>query len=371
MNNIVVDLGFGDCGKGITTSFLCEKIDNPIVVRFSGGSNAGHTVIKDGFNHVFSNFGSGTLQEIPTYWSEYCTFCPLGVYNEYKTLEKYNPILYVHPLCPVITPYDMTYNQHIETINQHGSCGVGLSATINRQEKYYKLFVQDLFYPNILKAKLENIKKFYNNNVDDTIIEIFLGIVNKVINIIKVSDTIPHRYNKIYEGAQGILLDMDFGFFPNVTRSNTTSKNAISIYNKNHSFDTKIDVNYVTRTYQTRHGNGYMTNEKYSHLLELKNNESETNVNNKWQGVFRKTILDIDLLNYSLECDSHFSKNLDKNLVITCVDQINRDSFYITEKNKLKTISIEELPSKLKTRFNKIYISEGNTIKTFSELIDY
>ena len=70
-HSIVIGLGFGDEGKGITTSYLCKKLEGTkIVVRFNGGHQAGHTVVFNGKRHIFSSWGSGTLQGIPTYWSE-------------------------------------------------------------------------------------------------------------------------------------------------------------------------------------------------------------------------------------------------------------------------------------------------------------
>ena len=56
--SIVLGLNFGDEGKGLTTSFLCSKVENPIVVRFNGGHQAGHTVVIEGKRHVFSNMGA-------------------------------------------------------------------------------------------------------------------------------------------------------------------------------------------------------------------------------------------------------------------------------------------------------------------------
>ena len=126
----------------------------------------------------------------------------------------------------------------------------------------------------------------------------------------------------IFEGSQGILLDMDFGFFPNVTRTHTTSKNAFELIDKYYLSDDKddrIQTYYVTRAYQTRHGAGYMTNQRIPR--NIKDNPLETNVNNEWQSKFRTSVLDLDLINYALDCDSNFNHGI-KNLVVTCLDQI-------------------------------------------------
>ncbi len=341
MSQIVIGASFGDEGKGLTTSFLCSQTRNPLVVRFNGGHQAGHTVVHEGVRHVFSSFGSGTLQNVPTYWSSFCTFYPTAFLNEYNKLLKHfkTPISFVDPLCPVTTPYDVMHNQQREKRVNHGSVGVGFGSTIKRQEDYYKLFVQDLFYENIMIAKLRSIAQYYGWTYDPNDVEEFIEHVKIVRKLIDVLDSsILMEYNPIFEGAQGILLDMDFGFFPNVTRSNTTTKNALQLYNSN-------EVYYVTRTYLTRHGNGYMPNEK---PLDLKNNEHETNVQHEYQGVFRMGELDVELLNYALYSDNNFSSRLRKNLVITCNDQYE--------------IDVDYLLSRIHTRFNKVYLSDGDSM---------
>lgn len=88
MRKAVIGLGFGDEGKGITTDYLCSKTKNPLVVRFCGGSQVGHTVVHNGIRHVFSSFGSGTLRGVPTYWSHKCALDPIGMLNELDVLKE-------------------------------------------------------------------------------------------------------------------------------------------------------------------------------------------------------------------------------------------------------------------------------------------
>lgn len=359
MSKIVLGTQFGDEGKGLTTSYLCSKAQDPLVVRFNGGHQAGHTVVKDGLRHVFSSFGSGTLQNVPTYWSQFCTFSPIAFQNELLSLKekhKVTPSFFIHPLCPVTTPFDMIHNHTIEAGQQHGSCGVGINATLRRQESFYKLFVQDLFYEQVLVEKLKNIGNWYKISLD---LEPFLEIVKNILPSLIVEADLRSFKDKelIFEGAQGILLDQDFGFFPNVTPSNTTSKNAREICPSLFP-----EVYLVTRTYQTRHGNGFMTNENLG-SVDLINNENETNVSNRWQGEFRKSILDLDLLKYSLQCESNFTPDSRRHLIITCVDQTGED-FYITSSGNLEPykINIEDLPKILGFPSNRTLISYGDTI---------
>ncbi len=117
MRSAVIGLGFGDEGKGMVTSSLATYYNNPMIVRYSGGHQAGHTVEFAGIKHTFVNFGSGTLFGCPTYWSKHCTFEPVGFLNELAVLvekleEKFEDIkVYVHNDCPVTTPYDILHNQ--------------------------------------------------------------------------------------------------------------------------------------------------------------------------------------------------------------------------------------------------------------------
>ena len=336
---IVLGTQFGDEGKGLTTSFLCSQTENPLVVRFNGGHQAGHTVVDDGNRHVFSNFGSGTLQGVPTYWGQDCTIHPTSIINEYKALPRtIVPTLIVHRHCPVVTPWDIKANQVKEDNTKHGSVGVGFGTTIQRHEDFYKLYAQDLANTDILRAKLKLIEGYYEWYVPEEEVEMFIQSCKDVLRIIQFPDRPLMDYTPIYEGAQGIMLDQDFGFFPHVTRSNTTSKNVVTRYPKVN------DVFYVTRTYQTRHGAGPMTNEDY---IELKNNEKETNMTNKYQGNFRTGIIDPQLIKYAIQCDQTFSKGLKKNLVVTCMDQ--------------HEIDIDKLLHDIGYNFDKVFLSYGDS----------
>lgn len=333
---IVLGLGYGDEGKGLSTSFLCSQTPKPLVVRFNGGHQAGHTVVYHDHRHVFSSFGAGTLQGVPSYWSRYCTFFPTAVVNEHEALPI-KPILYVDPLCPVTTPYDVYFNHLQNKDTQHGTVGVGFGATLRRHENYYKLYVQDLYYPKVLQEKLRLIAQYYQ--LEHLDIRRFLEDVELAKDIIRLSDSsIISKYTPVFEGAQGLLLDQDFGFFPHVTRSNTSSKNALNLH-------ACKEVYYVTRTYQTRHGNGYLSLEDQP--LKLINAEKETNVLNDHQGSFRKAPLDVEMLNYALTCDQNFSKHLHKNLIITCMDQ--------------HEINVATLLQRLNTKFDKVFVSYGDS----------
>jgi adenylosuccinate synthase len=356
----VIGLGFGDEGKGITTDYLCSHSENPLVIRFSGGQQAGHTVVLDGKRHVFSNFGSGTLRGIPSYWAKYCTVEPIGLTNELNSLIKkgIEPVLFIDERCPITTPYDIFSNQKTEENNQHGSCGVGIGTTINREENYYSLLFGDLFYPSVLSIKLNAIKQFYGFK-ESIILDRFFECVEYILNCknIKPVYNIPYGFdNIILEGSQGLLLDQNIGFFPNVTRANTGSKNILDA-----GFKPKLFL--ITRAYQTRHGNGQMTNESIPNNIFLDPNE--TNIYNKYQGNFRRSLLDLDILLYGINKDEYIRNNENKTLVITCLDHVY-DEHRFTYKGEIVYCSNEnEFISKIGNilKFKDIYISNTNESK--------
>src|SRR3989344_7713548 len=94
MNNkkafLVAGLGFGDEGKGTTVDFLTRKYNAHTVIRYNGGAQAGHNVItKDGRQHVFSQFGSGTfIPEVKTYLSRFMVVNPITMVTEEEHLRK-------------------------------------------------------------------------------------------------------------------------------------------------------------------------------------------------------------------------------------------------------------------------------------------
>ena len=85
---VVLGTTFGDEGKGLTTDYLCKQYEDSIVVRFSGGQQAGHNVQIGDKRHIHSNFGAGTLRGVPSYFSEHTTFYPVTMMREAEKLKK-------------------------------------------------------------------------------------------------------------------------------------------------------------------------------------------------------------------------------------------------------------------------------------------
>lgn len=330
MKTAVIGLGFGDEGKGVVTEYLCSQDPaNTIVVRFSGGQQAAHTVHKDDAKHVFSHFGSGTLSGCPTYWSKQCTVNPWTLMREYMELRSkgIDPELYIHPACRVTTPYDMAVGQYAD--KENGTTGHGIFRTIKRHE-IVPLTVEMILYdpPERLDKRFQKISEYYKTgvNMDDYINAIF--DVRKLTGQglpFEMWDIIPGNYcNIVYEGSQGLMLDEKIGYMPHCTPTDVTPMSIA-----HHGLD---EIILITRAYQSRHGNGPMTN---SHLpVKLKNDENETCVFNQYQGEFRKTALDLNQLIHAKTegIDNLNIQNVKVSLAVTCLDQL--DQYIVTHHGK-------------------------------------
>jgi len=348
---VVIGAQFGDEGKGrLTDHYAAEMGNDAVVIRFNGGAQAGHTVVTpDGSRHVFSHVGSGALVGAATFLSRFFVSNPILFLKEMESLAAKGvaPTIYVDPQSPVTTPYDMMINQIVERErggSRHGSCGVGFGETIERNlTPAYALTVADLADRSALAAKLDLARRDYAparlarlgfadafaRNADlfrsDAILEHFIEDARRFIDAITVADarTATRGRSLLFEGAQGLLLDQDRGFFPHVTRSNTGLRNVLALAGEL-GLD-RLDITYATRAYLTRHGAGPMPHElsekPYPGVVDA------TNVPNAYQGTLRFGWLDLDVLRRAIAKDLADANQLpglavDARLAITCLDQI-------------------------------------------------
>jgi adenylosuccinate synthase len=365
MKKIVIGLGFGDEGKGFVVDWLTEKNPDFIVERYCGGHQAGHRVVRNNISHVFSNFGSGTLNDKVTYWNA-DTFDPLGFANEYAILRKkgIKPKIIINPLCPITTPIEKIKNKQDERYTKHGSVGAGIYETLLREKENKHLYFKDLYNNWVLKNK---IKLFYGDLIHDSNWEYFFESVEFIQKNILLNSNLYDYENKILESSQGLLLDMDYGFFPHCTPSKVGTQKIKNLSNSDEFY-------LVTRAYHTRHGNGPFFDNKY---LEYKvNNSNEQNKSNHlFQGKFKIAPLNLDLLKYAITIDKNIHRSINKNLVITCMEHhkdennipliLNETLFYFNKEDFINTV-IYELGKE--TFIWNIYISyndEANMIKKY------
>lgn len=339
----VIGAGYGDEGKGAATDRLAARIGaGALVVRHNGGAQAGHTVVApDGRRHVFGHIGSGSFAGVPTYLSAYFVANPILCLRELAALERLGvrPTLYVDATCAVTTPYDMLLNQAIEAARgagRHGSCGVGFGETLERHgHAGYALTVADLADGRQLADRLQAIRSDWLAQRlaalglsglpplagEDALLARFVDDCAHFRRVVEVCDAGVLRGRPlIFEGAQGLGLDMDRGAFPHVTRSHTGIRNAVALV-RAAGLDA-LDVQYVTRAYATRHGAGPLAHElpaaPTAAVLDA------TNRPNAWQGNLRYGWLDLDRLANDIHADLGYAGGLEisAGLIVTCLDQM-------------------------------------------------
>jgi adenylosuccinate synthase len=301
----------------------------------------------------------------------------------------------IHPEAIVTTPYDMYINQMFENFqgkNRHGSCGVGISETIERNlHANFQLTVKDLFDQEKLKKKLLEIRdewlelrlgqliqrKLTQGETglifSNEIFEYFLDDIQTFLFYCDVADYSHLRKwdSVIFEGAQGLLLDQGHRGFPHVTRSNTGLQNVSAIASLNNI--SHLDIYYVTRCYLTRHGAGSLPNECPS--CPCPHFKDETNVPHEFQGNLRFAPLNIDKLNLEITADlNKLSKKISKKitLAVTCLDQFEGKITVAEEEGHIIELRKDEFLKYLfdKTEFDHYIFSHGPTRESCKSVTD-
>jgi adenylosuccinate synthase len=310
---IITGLGYGDEGKGSVTEWLCAREPVHTVVRFNGGAQAGHNVVtRDGRHHVFSQFGSGTLRGVRTHLSRFVLADPLALAGEAVHLAELGvadpfSMLTADGQALLVTPYHQAANQARERARgsgRHGSCGKGIGETVSFALSNPELAprVCDCRNPGILAgllgktcALLENELGRFGNVPSPLDLADAYSAFGKRVRITG-DDYLPgilRNHTVVFEGAQGVMLDQQFGYQPYTTWSKTTYANAQTLMREAGVSDCfRIGV---TRCYATRHGAGPFITEDKSLMLPDPHNTSD-----EWQGDFRVGHLDAVSLRYAL-----------------------------------------------------------------------
>ncbi len=163
----LLGLGFGDCGKGLFTDYLCRQWNAHTVVRFNGGAQAGHNVVlPDGRHHTFSQFSAGTFVPGTVTLLAYPVIVhptALLVENDYlKRVGIHDALqrLVIDGRCRINTPFHQAAGRMRELARgdaAHGSCGVGVGETVGHGLAHpdQVLRYADLSTPSVALAQLE------------------------------------------------------------------------------------------------------------------------------------------------------------------------------------------------------------------------
>jgi len=342
--HVVIGANFGDEGKGLMVDHLTRMLQpTPLVVRFNGGAQAGHTVQHGKRRHVFHHIGSGTLAGGATLLSRVFVANPFLFNPEYEALQGLGatPVVTIDPRAPLTTPFDMMLNQIAEEVRgtaRHGSCGLGFNETLKRAELQPVLTttVADMLSEESLRIKLSVIRDYYvperlhflfpdlavseewqKRIKNRAIIDAYMDSVALLRSRVTIQEDadVMHRHDGpvVFEGAQGLLLDEDHRFFPHVTHSHTGMHN-VRLLAADAGISIGGRVNYMTRAYMTRHGAGPFPSE----ITGLAYADA-TNVPNPWQGALRFGAIDLDLMREAITKDRRTEA---AGIVVTCVDQV-------------------------------------------------
>ena len=244
MNLAVVGAQWGDEGKGKLIDILSEGVD--ITVRYQGGNNAGHTVIVGDKEYIFHLIPSAILRPSKTcVIGNGVVIDPKALLEEIDELKKRGlPMtdkqLKIAANAHVVMPYHRVMDQLRESTcaNKIGTTGRGIGPCYSDKVGRMGIRMVDLLNPRILKAKLkanldeknEIFSKLYGHKFDagPQIYNEYLSYGRRLKPYICdtalfLNDAIDHKRKILFEGAQGTFLDIDFGTYPFVTSSNSTT----------------------------------------------------------------------------------------------------------------------------------------------------
>lgn len=243
---VVVGAQWGDEGKGKATDQLSERVD--YCVRYSGGNNAGHTVVVNGDKFTMHLLPSGVLNPNSIAVLGNGVVIDLEVLHEELDELAARGLEIPHPLISanahIITPYHQTMDKVTERFlgkRKIGTTGRGIGPAYSDKINRIGIRVQDLFDESILRQKVEaalerknaELVKIYNrraidaDQVSDMLLSHADRIRPHVVDVARLlNKALDEKKVLLFEGAQAHHLDVDFGTYPYVTSSNPIAAGA-------------------------------------------------------------------------------------------------------------------------------------------------
>ncbi len=235
--SVIVGLQWGDEGKGKIADYLSGDYD--IIARFQGGANAGHTVKVGGREYIFHQVPSGLLRGGKVgILGAGMVIDILSLVKELKQLEGVDYRIVIDERAHLVLPYHRSQDARQEESGRGvGSTRRGISQAY--RDKYARFGVRagSLLDERILKEDLRRSYEFNSRHftVDldfDEIYEILLAESREIRDMVGdatlyLRNALEEGKSILMEGAQGTLLDIDFGTYPYVTSSHTISGGAL------------------------------------------------------------------------------------------------------------------------------------------------
>ncbi|WP_212111236.1 adenylosuccinate synthase [Bartonella queenslandensis] len=286
-NVVVVGTQWGDEGKGKIVDWLSERAD--IVVRYQGGHNAGHTLVIDGVSYKLSLLPSGLVRGKLSIIGNGVVVDPHHFVAELKKLcdqgVKITPeILRIAENAPLI----LSLHRDLDAIRESGLSGLKIGTTKRGIGPAYEdkvgrraIRVMDLAEKDTLMAKIERLLRHHNAlrrgmgvaEIDSqALYDELMQVADKILPFMDSTWRLldeGYREGKhiLFEGAQGALLDNDFGTYPYVTSSNTVAGQACT-----GSGMGPRAIHYVlgiAKAYTTRVGEGPFPTEQINDIGEF------------------------------------------------------------------------------------------------------
>ncbi len=286
MVDVILGLQFGDEGKGKIVDYFAKNYD--VIARFQGGPNAGHTLYVNGEKIVLHQIPSGIFHDNKiNLIGNGVVLDPVILKRECDSVAAkgidYRKTLFISQRAHIILPTHRAIDKASEASKGNdkiGSTLKGISPAYMDKTGRNGLRVGDLLDKNFtsqyIKLRLKHQKLLDNFSFNEDISaweeEFFEGLeFLKSLQIVNgeyfINDKIQQRKKVLAEGAQGSMLDVDFGTFPFVTSSNTISAGVCSGLG---IAPQKIkEVFGVTKAYCTRVGSGPFATELHEETGEL------------------------------------------------------------------------------------------------------
>lgn len=276
MTNVaVIGSQWGDEGKGKVVDWLSERAD--VVVRFQGGHNAGHTLVVDGVTYKLSLLPSGVVRGGKlSIIGNGVVIDPFELFKEIDNIGKLGVNitpgnLKIAENAVLILPIHGKLDQATEALrgtSKIGTTGRGIGPAYEDKVGRRAIRVCDLADPESLEAKLDALLAHHNallaaSNVEPVskkeILEKLLAIAPRLLAFAAPVWIILHELRKrgkriLFEGAQGAMLDVDYGTYPYVTSSNTLS--GAAAVGSGMGMNAIGFVLGITKAYTTRVGSG-------------------------------------------------------------------------------------------------------------------
>jgi len=338
--DLLLGLQWGDEGKGKIVDAITSDYD--IIARFQGGPNAGHTIEFDGHKHVLHTIPSGIFnQGAINIIGNGVVIDPAIFLNEINGLKKFNidlnSKLFISKRAHIILPTHKIIDATSEASKgkkKIGSTLKGIGPTYMDKTGRNGIRVGDIIDDNwqkkynSLKEKHLSLISNFNQSVDIDLnkleAEFFEGIkCLKSFNLIEsenyLNKSIKEGKRILAEGAQGSLLDIDFGTYPFVTSSNTTSAGACSGLGVPPN---KIkNIRGIFKAYTTRVGSGPFPTELFDStgekIREIGHEYGATTGRDRRCGW-----LDLVALKYTIEINGVTELNIMKSDVLSSIGKL-------------------------------------------------